>query len=121
MIHVYPNPADQVYPNPVDQELTINFTGLSYAGNDLVDNVSNTTNTEFDYSGENQNQHVVTYAPGATKEVLIYNDKLEIVYKNTTQEEQLLVSTASLPPGLYYLHIIFGEETVRRQIVVSRK
>ena len=59
-----------------------------------MNNVSNTTNTEFDYSGEYQNQHVVTYALDASKEVIIYNDKMEIVYNNTTQEEQLFVYSA---------------------------
>lgn len=52
-------------------------------------------------------------------EITIYNKNMERVYFVRTEEKEIIVSTANLLPGLYFLNVLFGKELVQRQLIIN--
>jgi len=91
-----------VYPNPTSSSLTIETTGSSIAISDTnLNEASKATNVD-NFSAKLVNQFNLELISGESK-----NGKI-------------IFDVSNIQNGLYYLHIMRGQEIIKQQILVSR-
>ncbi|EHQ25546.1 T9SS type A sorting domain-containing protein [Mucilaginibacter paludis] len=88
------------YPNPATNQITVSSSIASTAAKAKI---------------QNPDQVYELF------EARIYSDKGRVLAsaKNTSVSKYVVIDTSQIPSGTYYLHILKGKETIKKQIIIS--
>lgn len=86
-----------IYPSPANNELTIEYTEQE---DEITEKLSITN---------------------INKDIKLFNGKGESMLSSIMRdnESKLVLDTSKIPDGTYYLHIIEGKETIKKQIIIK--
>jgi hypothetical protein len=86
-----------VYPNPASNDLTIEYAPVEESSTEK-NNLSS-----------------------MQKDIKLFNNKGKIMASSTMKENEvrLTLDIKNIPDGTYFLHIIEGKETVKKQIIIK--
>jgi len=95
------------YPNPADKEMNVQYQAENS-------------------STASENKKILTSdavsSPSSAKSynVILYNDKGKILRSSKSEKgEAVKLNTADIPNGNYFLHILEGKETTKKQVIIQ--
>lgn len=97
-----------IYPNPADEQLTIEQMS------DPIDSGAAQANPSS-FTANNLNI-ASTPEPFSVK---LYNARQEVVAQGAARKTKVQLDTSKLPPNTYYLHILYKEAILQKQIIIE--
>jgi len=100
--------AVSAYPNPANSQLSVKNSDIN-APQTLAANNVNLANTTIGTSVKN------------TFKVILYNDKGKILRSTESVEnnDTVVLNTADIPNGMYFLHVLHGSDKTERKIIIQ--
>lgn len=95
-----------VYPNPSTTQFTVS-----------LDENKNNNAEVTNLIAEDQSVGVTKYEGEFNLE--LYNHQQELVISSTSTNRKITIETEILPPGVYFLHIVYKDTTQKRQIIIE--
>lgn len=97
------------------------YCGSSFANNSLVA-YPNPANSELNIDIKNLSSDMdVTDVPGNSYEnykVSLYNEKGKVLKSGISIKGKIKISTADIPNGIYFLHVINGDDIIKKQKII---
>lgn len=98
-----------IYPNPAEEQLTIEQDIITY-------NAIQPKNIE----GQNLEIKLNNWQQSEVFKARLYDDKQTLVAEGISQDSKIQFDTRQLPPGTYYLNILYKEAILQKQIAIKK-